>query len=175
MDKTKKQQMILIVLIPVFLISLLYMRSQQQSGKDVIGAGYYEEEPFQIAGLAEAITAQKTVFDSVYAPSGKDPFKDLLQLHLQDIQESDIQEIKPILPLPDLDIKGIIWNSDMPQAIVNDRIVRIGDTIAGVKIINIEKQGVSIDYNGESVLIKRGQTAGVKKKGTRIDDTENPV
>jgi hypothetical protein len=43
----------------------------------------------------------------------------------------------------------------MPQAIVNGQVVRIGDTIAGVKITKIEKQGITIDYSGESVLIKR--------------------
>ena len=54
-------------------------------------------------------------------------------------------------------IQGIIWNTDTPLAIINDRVVKINDAILfpkennvleSVKIINIEKDGVSVEYSG---------------------------
>ena len=153
MDKEKKQQMILIVLIPLFLIGLIYMRSQKKPGQAVEGAKG-QKELFKPDVLIEAMPAPKAIFDSVYTPSKEDPFKNLLQLYLYNMRKVKPKE-KTSLPLPKFTIEGIIWNANMPQAIVNGQVVRIGDTIEGVRIVKIEKQGITIDYNGESVLIER--------------------
>ena len=152
MDKEKKQQMILIVLIPVFLLGLIYMRSQQKPGQTIAGSTS-QKEAFKPDTLIEVMPAPKAVFDSVYAPSKEDPFKNLLRLYLY-----NMRKVKPVvkttLPLPKLAIEGMIWNTNMPQAIVNGHIVGIGDTIGGVRIVKIEKQGITIDYDGELVLIQ---------------------
>ena len=48
--------------------------------------------------------------------------------------------------LPALRIAGLIWNSDKPQAIINNTIVNIGDQIENVTIKDINKTGVVILY-----------------------------
>jgi len=145
--------MILIVLIPVFLLGLIYMRSQQKPGQTIAG-GASQKEAFKPDARMGLIPAPKAVFHSVYTSSKEDPFKNLLQLYLY-----NMRKVKPVvkttLPLPKLAIEGMIWNTNMPQAIVNGHVVRIGDTTEGVRIVKIEKQGITIDYNGESVLIQR--------------------
>jgi hypothetical protein len=153
MNKEKKQQVILIVLIPVFLVGLIYMRMQKGPGQASV-RGMASEEIIIPDASIDAMPGPKTDFTSEYSPSGQDPFKDLLQLYLYQMREAMPKE-KATLPLPALTIEGIIWNTHMPQAIVNGDVVRIGDTIAGVTITNIEKQGITIDYSGEPVLIKR--------------------
>jgi hypothetical protein len=152
MNKDKKQQIILIVLIPVFLVSLIYMRMQKGPGQASV-KGMAPEEMIILDTSIDAMPGPKTDFISEYS-SGQDPFKNLLQLYLYQTRKAKPVE-KAILPLPKLMIEGIIWNTHMPQAIVNGQVVRIGDTVSGVKIMKIEKQGITIDYSGESVLIKR--------------------
>ena len=155
MNKEKKQQMILIVLIPIFLIGLIYMRSQQKPGQTAAGVGA-GGELFKPDALTEAVPTPKAAFDSAYTPSEEDPFKNLLELYLYNMRKAKVQPKKEmLLPLPKLTIEGMIWNTNMPQAIVNGQVVRIDDTIEGVRIVKIEKQGITVDHNGESVLIER--------------------
>ena len=152
MDRDKKQQIILIVLIPVFLLSLLYTRMQKAS-KDNKG-GIKQEEILSEDKRIEQIAPPRGELDTEHALLKKDPLKDLLQLYLYKTRVVQTEE-KVTIPLPELTIEGIIWNSDMPQAIVNGKIVRIGDIVKDVEIIDIERNGVVVGYNGEKVLIER--------------------
>ncbi|MDD4980858.1 MAG: hypothetical protein PHC54_06315 [Candidatus Omnitrophica bacterium] len=49
-------------------------------------------------------------------------------------------------PLPALAIQGMVWGGTFPQAIINAKVVKIGDTIAGARIIDISKSGVTVLY-----------------------------
>jgi len=55
---------------------------------------------------------------------------------------------------PALHVLGLIWNSDRPQAIINGRVVDIGDSISNVKIIAIRKNEIDVEFNGEFATIK---------------------
>ncbi len=57
------------------------------------------------------------------------------------------------ISLPALNITGLIWDTDRPQAIVNDTIVDVGDTILGVRIIAIKKAGIDVLFNEKSFSI----------------------
>ena len=65
-------------------------------------------------------------------------------------------EVKPVVEVlpPKLTINGIIWNTDRPQAIVNGKIVDIGDIISKVKITDIRKSGIEGIFLGKPVTIK---------------------
>ncbi len=43
-----------------------------------------------------------------------------------------------------LELKGVIWDERNPQALINDSIVQIGDTIGFYKIVNITPQGIVV-------------------------------
>lgn len=47
---------------------------------------------------------------------------------------------------PSISVQGIIWGTTLPQAIINDQVVKIGDMIEGAKIIGIDKAGVNIIF-----------------------------
>ena len=152
MDIDRKQQIILIILIPVFLLSLFYTRMQKSSNES-------SEDIKQEEGLSEderinQILLPKGALDVEYTLPERDPLKDFFQLYLYKTRTIKTEE-KIEIPLPELTIEGIIWNSDLPQAIVDGSVVRIGDIIKGVEIINIEKKGIIVSYNGEKVLIER--------------------
>lgn len=47
-------------------------------------------------------------------------------------------------------ISGLIWNSDRPQAIINNQIFSVGDKINDqIKIVSIKKTGVDVELNGQ--------------------------
>jgi len=49
-------------------------------------------------------------------------------------------------PLPTLQIQGIVWGGSIPQAIINSKVFRVGDTIEGVRITDINKKGVTVFF-----------------------------
>jgi len=70
------------------------------------------------------------------------------------VQSNNPVTEKIILEPPALNITGLIWNSDRPQAIINEQVVDIGDEILATKIVSIEKTGIEILFDGRTLKIK---------------------
>jgi hypothetical protein len=89
----------------------------------------------------------------VYNAEGlKDPFM------LPKIEENKVQlpesGLEPKIPEvmvvpPALTIQGILWGGRSAQAIINQKIVKIGDILEGARIIDIKKEGIIIDFQGQ--------------------------
>ncbi len=151
MDKAKKEQIILIALIPILLLGLFYMRlqkSSQDQAQEII-----ENDTLDEAAAQEIPKPEKTPGPADFV-SGEDPFKDMLYLYMYEMQKAEPVEEVPVA-MPDLVIQGIVWNTDMPQAIVSGQVIRIGDTIEGLDVLKIEKQGITVNFYGKQILIKR--------------------
>lgn len=54
---------------------------------------------------------------------------------------------KPVLPA--FNLQGIVWGSDQPQAIINNKVFGIGDSIQGFKIKSISKNDIDLTSGGE--------------------------
>lgn len=52
-----------------------------------------------------------------------------------------------------LTLSAVIWGSRIPQAIINDKIVTVGEPVDGGKVVGIAKEGVRIDFQGREVLL----------------------
>lgn len=76
------------------------------------------------------------------------------------------EQEKEIIP-PSLAIQGLIWNTDRPQAIVNESVVGIGDMLEGAKIVGIQKTGISIVYEGKPFWIKKDATSSKSGRKSR--------
>jgi hypothetical protein len=50
--------------------------------------------------------------------------------------------------LPQLTVQGIIWGSSLPQAIINNKVVKVGDVLEGADIIEINKEGITVLFAG---------------------------
>ncbi len=48
-----------------------------------------------------------------------------------------------VLPMP-LTVQGIIWGSNLLQAIINNKVVKVGETIDGAKVISIDKDFITV-------------------------------
>jgi hypothetical protein len=58
---------------------------------------------------------------------------------------------KGVTALSGVNLMGILWDSKSPQAIINDAVVGINDTIEGNKVLDIQRDRVII-YNGKETL-----------------------
>ncbi len=52
-----------------------------------------------------------------------------------------------------LKLQGVIWGGSFPQAIVNNRVVKIGDAIEGALVVDINKYGVVLFLNGKQYTL----------------------
>lgn len=114
--------------------------------------------------IAFSVSAQQNFPDILEASKNlkfKDPFVSFLPKKEKPVQST--QDIKPIITvkekeqnitLPPLTITGVVWNTDYPQAIINQRVVSIGDTIDNIKITAIAKAGIEVTYLGVSFILK---------------------
>ena len=56
--------------------------------------------------------------------------------------------VKAVVNLPTVTISGLVWDTDHPQAIVNDQIVSVGDKIENWSITAINEQGIELSFDG---------------------------
>ncbi|MDD5613470.1 MAG: hypothetical protein PHQ54_00160 [Candidatus Omnitrophica bacterium] len=78
----------------------------------------------------------------------RDPFKSYLP-------EAKIDKTSSVIlrELSTLNLTGIIWGED-PMAIINGKVYRVGESILGIKIVEIDKRGVLLEHQGESYILK---------------------
>lgn len=51
-------------------------------------------------------------------------------------------------------LKGIVWDSDRPYAIIGNRVVIEGDDIDNKKVIRIERDSVTLESEGKEEVLK---------------------
>lgn len=51
-------------------------------------------------------------------------------------------------------LEGIIWDERNPVAVINDKVVSVGDEISGAKIVEIRQNEVIFDVNGQLISVK---------------------
>lgn len=72
--------------------------------------------------------------------------------------------------LPSLVVQGIIWGGSFPQAIINDKVVKIGDEVERARILEISKEGVVVLYDNRRYDLSSPAATGLenlKKKSER--------
>lgn len=62
--------------------------------------------------------------------------------------------IAPVAVPPNLVVNGLIWGTDRPQAIINNRVVSVGDTIENSEIIDINQNGVDVIFSNNLFTIQ---------------------
>mgnify|MGYP001561456780 CR=1 FL=1 len=95
----------------------------------------------------------------------RDPFQE----EKIEIKEQPQEQIET-KPLPPLQIQGIVWGGSFPQAIINNKVVRVGDTIEGVRITDINKNGVIVFF--ENRQFNLSTSSPISSKG--LKNNPNP-
>ena len=90
----------------------------------------------------------------------RDPFKEVKDVGPQKNPDSAV-------PGPDfakLKVQGIIWGGRFPQAIINNKVLSVGDSIEGAEILSIDKKGITLSSAGKvASLTVSGNTPALKK------------
>ncbi len=55
---------------------------------------------------------------------------------------------------PNLTLQGILWGTSKPRAIINRRVVSVGDSIEDATVVAVGKNGVTISFDGQEHLLK---------------------
>jgi hypothetical protein len=79
----------------------------------------------------------------------RDPFQRyLVKEEPKELSQENVDLTKPELDIGKLNVQGIIWGGNLPQAIINNQVLTIGDLIEGAEILSIEKRGITLSFNG---------------------------
>jgi hypothetical protein len=131
-DAKQTQMLILVGILSVILIAVLFfvLQTPAASPKKAAAAPQTESEP---AGPAEAV---KWVRPEPWPETIRDP-----------MTPHDTART-PEGGTADCVVRGIVFSRTNPSAIVGNQIVCIGDTINGIKIVNITKDTVEFEKDG---------------------------
>lgn len=158
MEKRKTEKIILLIILPIFVVALaLKFVGKAKEGSvthEVISPDRVAED--YTGREAAALTQLKSTLKEIKykADSALDPLMDKLSAYLASVVPVAKKEILDIKP-PQLKITGLIWNTDRPQAIVNERVLSAGDEIEGAKLLSVTKNGINIEYKGVKFFIEK--------------------
>lgn len=54
---------------------------------------------------------------------------------------------------PNLVLNGIMYLAERPQAIINNSVVGVGDTVSGAKVLSIDKASVLLSFNDMAITL----------------------
>ncbi|MFH1457892.1 MAG: hypothetical protein ABIG31_01840 [Candidatus Omnitrophota bacterium] len=69
---------------------------------------------------------------------------------------TEAKSAKKKRPLPPLEIQGVVWGGIFPQAVVDNKVVKVGDTIKleqaqeEIRIISIDKEGITVSFDEQN-------------------------
>lgn len=83
--------------------------------------------------------------------ASRDPFRSPFE-----VEKKDDLEMPPVedISLGHLKVQGMVWDTEMPQAIINDKVVKVGEVIEGAKILEITKECIYVLYDGKQYMVK---------------------
>jgi type II secretory pathway component PulC len=120
------------------------------------------------AGQKEALHITRPTVE--YTSMGlKDPFR--LFKPVKEIKKMDIVEI-PVNP-PELRVSGLVWGAETPQAIINGKVVKVGDIIENARIDSIGKSGVVIEFSGKKFTLS--VTTNISSKTNNRNTQGSPI
>ena len=166
MEKAKKEKIALLILLPIFVLGLVVK---------LVGKTKLRQQPIAPAAVSAVeqekyIKTEAKVFEELKSRLKKveykaeefsDPFKNRLSAYIasigsrikKKITEKTAERIEP--ELPQLNITGLIWNTDKPQAIVNGSVLSVGDEIDGTRLLSVDKDGITVEYKGFEFFIEK--------------------
>ena len=61
-------------------------------------------------------------------------------------------------------VQGLIWGGNFPQAIINSKVYKVGDTIQGATILNIDKNGIIFSLGGKKYILSSSSAGSAAKR-----------
>ncbi|OGW82486.1 MAG: hypothetical protein A3C47_03895 [Omnitrophica bacterium RIFCSPHIGHO2_02_FULL_51_18] len=80
----------------------------------------------------------------------RDPFQKPASAAPSDAENRQTAPIQMEQPL----LKGIVWNSEKPQAVIGEAVVGVGGRVGNAQVTAIEKNAVTLTENGKIILLR---------------------
>ncbi|MDD5005971.1 MAG: hypothetical protein PHS93_05665 [Candidatus Omnitrophica bacterium] len=101
-----------------------------------------------------------------FSEEKKNPFKDWLpEVKVEPQPEVETVVEQPVVIEPEVTfntsgykLSGLIWGSDKPKVIINNKIYGIGDKLDGAQITKIEKEGITLVFDDKEYTIALKRT-----------------
>ena len=101
------------------------------------------------ANISEQIKQTvKEIAPSPKKPDIRDPFLASLD---SNILRAPTENLEPVV---NLNLQGILWDKRVASAIINSKVVKIGDLIYGKTVVDIEQDKVILMENGKIHILK---------------------
>ena len=151
---TKEQKQIAVILAGLSLIAIsvggrLFGKKAAPpapaAGMQAATTGDAQAVKFELPPLAEDIVKKQRL--GARRPWGRNPFA------VASTAMPKMEEAPPVSSLAGLAISAIVLREGSGMAMVNDEIVRPGDTLRGYKVVKIDMSGIILEKEGEKVVI----------------------
>jgi type II secretory pathway component PulC len=136
------RQKVMTLLIPVLAVALVMLVRKPMRSPRAASA----ETPNSTAVTAEeaGVIQVDWTIPPVYQPSGKDPMRLTAPTYV--VEETPVP---PVEVRKHLVLRGVLYSTNKPAAIVDTHLVHEGEQVTGVTVIKIERDGVVFEANGE--------------------------
>ena len=93
----------------------------------------------------------------------RDPFVWQIKQDLTPVTIQEEQKVAENVPLPSLKVTGILWGGNLPLAIINNKVLKVGDTIEQAKITSINKGGVKVLFQNKVFSLSSPSTNKIEE------------
>jgi len=160
-DKREKIELLIVIVLALVLATMAYFRfwhKKSSAAPDRLAAAPSQTEP-SATETARHRQSDERVYDrpaDIALPSiNRDIFR---PLKIPSAPAGRTRKNKPVkpkpTPVPDLKLGGTIVSGGESIAIINDRFLRTGDTIAAFKVVRIEKDKVQLVSGTKNIELK---------------------
>ncbi len=166
MDGVDKINNIIWAFFYIVICALILFKSDVFATPSVFEAMEKVETAEKAAPADEFIKKRSVIYK---AESLRDPFQTCMEEENKQStspQTSSVPQNIPVANLfPSLTVQGIVWGGNFPQAIINNKVVKVGEAIEGANVKAIDKEGVTFIFEGIERKLSTSVSAPVSTSG----------
>jgi hypothetical protein len=148
MTETKRKKYLYICLLGAVAFGLYNFANPRKPYTPGSGQGADTTSQIQQASINFAKKVDTAAYQAL--PWGSDPFR-RQNTHSDAPRRIEVRDQEPI---PVWRLTGIIYNANLPLAVVNGKTVGIGDIIDQAKIVTIDRSKVLLQYRGNQIELR---------------------
>ncbi|MFA5276742.1 MAG: hypothetical protein WC417_07635 [Candidatus Omnitrophota bacterium] len=154
----------LVIIFSLLLIAPVF--AEQTKGTSIFGRTSAAVQEYE-QGLAEKKPEMITRPNAVYGGSKRDPFATVIikkEKGTERVKSSGEDDSAARSVVDSFSVQGIIWGGSFPQAIINNKVYKTGESIQGLYISNIDKSGITFSSGAKKYILNMSAAGHAVKK-----------
>jgi len=157
LKKQQKEYIAIGVLVLVAFFIGISRFQKKEKDDEVFSRSGFNERWKEVEDLESKVPEEKKGIE-YRSDSERAPFKS----PFEDKKKKETVEADEIIVLPEITPQGMLWNSVRPQAIIDNKVYEIGDTILTqteedtykIEIKDIARDGIYLKYRGKEFIVR---------------------